>query len=138
MSMFHRQGVTYATVPAPQPPPGWVPPTQEQRLERSLTDVTEIVYGVVTRTSQPEKPALFKVHHVYRGTSMEGKTVEAPLGWGHPEPFCLGMMSAAPGHPIGAYGVIAFRHTSPVINLIKPDDVQIMIREGWIRSAQAR
>ncbi len=58
----------------PPPPPGWVPPTQEQRLQRSLADATDIVYGIVTRTNQPGQPALFKVHHVYRGKSTKGQT----------------------------------------------------------------
>jgi hypothetical protein len=39
---------------------------------------------------------------------------------------------------VGAYGVIAFNASAPELNFIKPEDVQIMIREGWIRSAQAR
>ncbi len=46
------------------------------------------------------------------------------------------MMGAAPPKPVGAYGVVAFRDTSPELNFIKPEDVQIMIREGWIRSAR--
>ena len=33
----------------PPPPPGWVPPTHEQSLERSLSGATDIVYGFITR-----------------------------------------------------------------------------------------
>ena len=68
----------------------------------------------------------------------KGDTIEAQPGWGHPQPFCVGMMSPAAAKPVGTYGVIAFRNDAPQINFIKPEDVQMMIRNGWIRSAQTR
>ncbi len=123
----------------PPPPPGWVPPTETQMLSRSLNGMTDIAYGVVTRSSNtPGAPALFKVIHVYRGTLRKGQTIDAPPGWGHPTPVCAGMMGPATAQPVGAYGVIAFARTSPMIDFIKPEHVQIMIREGWIKSARAR
>ncbi len=121
----------------PPPPPGYVPPTHEEFLRRSLSDTTDIVYGVVQGPSSG-KLSRFKVLHVYRGAAKKGDTIEAPVGWGHPVPVCVGMMGEAPSKPAGAYGVIAFNNSSPELNFIKPEDVQIMIREGWIRSARAR
>lgn len=122
----------------PPPPPGYVPPTHEQLLERSLSDDTEIVYGIVTGNSPTGDLTQFKIYHVYKGTMKKGATIEAQPGWGHPEPFCVGMMSPAAARPVGTYGVIAFRKSAPQIDFIKPEDVQIMIRKGWIRSARAR
>ncbi len=122
----------------PPPPPGWVPPTQTQRLERSLSEATDIAYGVVTQSGPAGTPSRFKVLHVYRGALKKGRSIVAKPGWGHPVPMCVGMMGNAPVRPVGAYGVIAFSSSSPELNFIKPEDVQIMIREGWIRSAQAR
>jgi hypothetical protein len=67
----------------------------------------------------------------------KGSTIAAPIGWGHPVPVCAGMMGPAPAKPIGAYGVIAFTSSQPELNFISPGDVQIMIKNGWIRSARA-
>lgn len=127
-----------AAFACPPPPPGWVPPTHEQLLERSLKGTTDIAYGVISRSAEPGAPASFKVLHVYRGSLRKGQTIEAPVGWGHPIPFCVGMMSAAPALPKGAYGVVAFARHAPQLEFIKPDDVQLMIRRGWIRSARPR
>ncbi len=122
----------------PPPPPGYVPPTHEQFLQRSLSDTTDIVYGVLTEAGLPGQPSKFKIIHVYKGAARKGDTIQAPVGWGHPMPVCAGMMGHAPSRPVGAYGVIAYRDTAPELNFIKPDDVQIMIKQGWIRSARAR
>jgi hypothetical protein len=122
----------------PPPPPGYVEPTHEQLLERSLRGATDIVYGVITQSAVPGQPARFKILHVYRGTNHIDDTLEAPVGWGHPTPFCAGMMGAAPAKPLGAYGVIAFARHAPQLDFIKPDDVQLMIRKGWIKSARGR
>lgn len=122
----------------PPPPPGWVPPTHEQSLERSLSGATDIVYGFITREAAAGAPAEFRVLHVYRGTRKKGETIEAPVGWGHPTPVCVGMMGAAPPKPKGAYGVIAFAKHAPLLEFISPEDVQLMIQRGWIRSARAR
>jgi hypothetical protein len=127
-----------AALACPPPPPGWVEPSREEYLERSLTDATDIVYGVVSRSGPRGETSRFKVLHVYRGTASKGGTIEAPAGWGHPVPVCTGMMGDAPSAPVGAYGVIAFRNSSPQLNFIKPEDVQIMIDKGWIRSARRR
>ena len=122
----------------PPPPPGWVPPTHKERLKRSLADTTDIVYGIVERSGAPGEPSLFKVLHVYQGAAKKGEIIEAPAGWGHPVPVCAGMMGAAPSTPPGTYGVIAFRDPSPELNFITPEDVQTMIKEGWIQSARTR
>lgn len=122
----------------PPPPPGYVPPTEEQLLERSLTNVTDIVYGVVVPGGVPEKSSNFKIIHVYRGSLRQGEVIEADAGWGHPAPFCLGMMSAAYPRPVGSYGVVAFRDGRRELNFISPDHVRMMIGKGWIKSAQAR
>jgi hypothetical protein len=122
----------------PPPPPGWVPPTETQFLANSLSGVTDIVYGVVTRQGGPGEPSLLKVIHVYRGTTNKGDTIAAPPGYGHPIPVCAGMGGPPIAKPAGAYGVVAWTATSPALNFIKPEHVQIMIREGWIKSAQAR
>ena len=127
-----------AALACPPPPPGWVPPTHEQMLERSLSGATDIAYGVITRPAAAGAPASFKVLHVYRGTLKKGQTIEAPVGWGHPTPVCVGMMGAAPPLAKGAYGVIAFARHAPLLEFIKPNDVQLMISRGWIRSARAR
>ena len=120
----------------PPPPPGYVEPTHEQLLERSLSGATDIVYGVITRSADAGQPARFKVLHVYRGRNRVGETIEAPVGWGHPTPFCAGMMGGAPPTALGAYGVIAFARHAPQLDFIMPDDVQLMIRKGWIKSAR--
>lgn len=122
----------------PPPPPGYVEPTHEQLLERSLSGATDILYGVITESAAPGQPARFKVLHVYRGSNRTGDTLVAPVGWGHPTPVCAGMMGAAPARPTGAYGVIAFARHAPQLDFIQPDDVQLMIERGWIRSARAR
>ena len=123
----------------PPPPPGWVPPTETQMLSRSLNGMTDIAYGVMTRSSDKAGgPSMFKVIHVYRGSLRKGELIEAPAGWGHPTPVCVGMMGPATAPPVGAYGVIAFARSAPMIDFIKPEHVQIMIREGWIKSARAR
>ena len=122
----------------PPPPPGYVPPTQEQILERSLQGVTDIVYGVVTGGEVPGQPSRFKVVHVYRGNLRVGDTVEARPGWGHPEPFCVGMMAEAHPKPVGTYGVVAFGEGRRLLNFVSPENVQIMIAKGWIKSARAR
>ena len=122
----------------PPPPPGWVQPTETQFLANSLNGVTDIVYGVVTRTGRQGEPSLLKVIHVYRGTAKKGDTIAAPPGYGHPIPVCAGMGGLPPVKPVGAYGVVAWTASSPALNFIEPKDVQIMIREGWIKSARAR
>ena len=125
-----------ATVACPPPPPGWVEPTHEQRLEQSLSGATDIVYGIVTESAAPGEPARFKVLHVYKGSARKGDTIAAPFGWGHPVPVCVGMMGHGPVRPVGAWGVIAFASHAPAIEFIKPEDVQLMIRRGWIKSAR--
>jgi hypothetical protein len=123
----------------PPVPPGWVPPAEEQLLSRSLSGTTDIVYGVMVQSADKAgEPGLFKVIHVYRGTAKKGDLLRAPPGWGHPTPYCAGMMGAPHAKPVGAYGVIAFKRGEPVIDFIEPKHVQIMIREGWIKSARAR
>ena len=122
----------------PPPPPGYVPPTQEQVVERSLRDVTDIAYGVVVPGGVPEKTARFKVLHVYRGSLSKGQTIEAAAGWGHPAPFCLGMMGPPYPKPVGSYGVVAFRNGQRELNFISAEHVAIMIEQGWIRSARVR
>jgi hypothetical protein len=122
----------------PPPPPGWVPPTEIEFLSNSLRDVTDIVYGVITRSGAPGQPNRLKVLHVYRGTARKGDVIDALPGFGHPTPVCAGMMAPPAAKPVGAYGVVAFKRSEPVLDFISPRHVQIMIREGWIKSAQAR
>ena len=130
-------GSVGAASACPPPPPGYVHPTHEQLLQRSLSGATDIVYGVITKPAASGQPARFKVLHAYRGAHKKGETIHAPVGWGHPSPFCVGMMGSAPPKPLGAYGVIAFARHAPQLEFIAPDDVQLMIRRGWIRSARA-
>jgi hypothetical protein len=40
--------------------------------------------------------------------------------------------------PVGAYGVVAWAASSPALNFIEPKNVQIMIDQGWIKSARAK
>lgn len=132
-----------AMVPAqamacPPPPPGYVPPTEEKIVERSLIGVSDIVYGVITRSGPSAAESRLKVLHVYKGNLKKGDTVKAPPGWGHPAPFCLGMMAEAPQKPVGTYGVVVLKPDRWELNFVTPEHVQIMIREGWIRSARAR
>ena len=120
------------------PPPGWVQPTELQFLERSLKGTTDIVYGVVTKAGMPGEPERLKVIHVYRGTARKGDVIERPPGYGHPVPYCAGMMGLPRPQPVGTYGVFAFASDKPDLNFIAPKYVQMMIKQGWIRSAQAR
>jgi len=129
--------VEAATACAP-PPPGYVEPTPYQRLERFVGQATDIVYGVVRQSGARGEPSRFEIVHVYRGNFKKGDMLEAVPGWDHPEPFCAGMSGPPLPKPAGSYGVIAFRATSPELSFVKPDDVQTMIRQGWIRSARAR
>jgi hypothetical protein len=130
-------GSAGAASACPPPPPGYVQPTHEQLLQRSLSGATDIVYGVITKPAASGEPARLKVLHVYRGARQKGETIDAPVGWGHPTPMCVGMMGPAPAKPLGAYGVIAFARHAPQLEFIAPEDVQLMIRRGWIRSARA-
>jgi hypothetical protein len=114
-----------------------VQPTHEQLLKRSLSGATDILYGVIVEGAAPGQPARFRIVHVYRGSRRKGDTIEAPVGWGHPTPVCAGMMGAAPARPPGAYGVIAFARHAPHLDFIQADDVQLMIRRGWIKSARS-
>ena len=100
--------------------------------------MTDIVYGVITRSGARGEPSLFKVIHVYRGTAAKGDIIEARPGLGHPTPFCAGMMGPAYAKPVGAYGVVAFKRSDPYLDFIEPKNVQLMIRNGWIKSARAR
>lgn len=127
-----------AAVACPPPPPGYVPPTQEQILERSLRNVTDIVYGQVTDGGVPGKPSTFKVIHVYRGNLRAGDKLQTTPGWGHPEPFCVGMMAEAHPRPVGSYGVAAFTQGRRTLNFVSPENVRIMIDKGWIQSARQR
>jgi len=120
----------------PPPPPGWVPPTHEQSLQRSLSGATDIVYGVIVKAAAAGEPARFKVIHTYRGDRRNGEIIEAPVGWGHPTPVCVGMMGAAPPEPVGTYGVIAFAAHAPLLEFVSAEDVQLMIRRNWIKSAR--
>ena len=127
-----------AAVACPPPPPGYVQPSHEQILERSMKGVSDIVYGVVTDGGEPGKTSTFEVIHVYRGNLKVGDKVQTTPGWGHPEPFCVGMMSAAYPKPTGTYGVVAFPTGTRTLDFISPEDVQLMIQKGWITSARAR
>ena len=122
----------------PPLPPGTQPPTAEQFLARSMPNVSDIVYGVVTRERGPGEPARFKIIHVYRGTLHKGDIVEAIPGWGFPEPVCVGMMSPAYPKPPGTYGVAAFSRDRKMLNFVSPENVRIMIDKGWIKSARTR
>lgn len=122
----------------PPPPPGYVPPTQEQVLERSLRSVSDIVYGVVTDGGVPGRASTFEVIHVYRGNLRAGDKLQTTPGWGHPEPVCVGMMSEAHPKPVGTYGVAAFADGQRALDIISPENVQIMIEKGWIKSARQR
>jgi hypothetical protein len=137
-------GIIFALHPAqpalacPPPPPGWVPPTETEFLANSLRDVTDIVYGQITRTGRPSEPSLLKVIHVYRGTARKGDTIAAVPGYGHPTPVCAGMGGLPIAKPVGAYGVVAFNRANPALDFVQPKSVQIMIDQGWIKSARAR
>lgn len=127
-----------AAIACPPPPPGYVPPTHEQLLHRFVGGSEDIVYGIVTRNPAGDGKSALKVLHVYKGDRRKGETVEATASWDLPVPFCAGMMTPPPEKPVGTYGVFALRGELPELNLIRPDDVQLMIRNGWIRSARAR
>ena len=120
------------------PPPGWVPPTEQQRLNSFVSSATDIVYGIVTGPQTASDRTRLKILHVYRGTSKKGETIEAVPNWDFPIPYCAGMMGPPAPKPIGTYGLFAFRSGSPGLSFIPPKQVQTMIREGWIMSARAR
>ena len=117
------------------PPPGWVPPTEYQRLKSFIGGASDIVYGVITNTTGQR--SRFKVLHVYRGPARKGETIETVASWDYPVPVCAGMMSPPPAKPVGTYGVATFRNGSPELNFIPMKHVQTMIAEGWIKSARA-
>ena len=79
-------GSAGAASACPPPPPGYVQPTHEQLLQRSLSGATDIVYGVITKPAASGQPARFKVLHVYRGAYKKGQTIHAPVGGVTPPP----------------------------------------------------
>ncbi|HEY8591896.1 MAG TPA: hypothetical protein VIL42_03415 [Sphingomicrobium sp.] len=119
------------------PPPGWVPPTHEQLIERFTKQADHIVYGIIAPSAAGDRKSMLKVLHVYKGGLRKGYTIEGTASFDLPVPHCSGMMMPPDEKPVGTYGVFALRGDSPELNMIKPEDVQLMIRKGWIRSAQA-
>ena len=120
----------------PPPPLGYIQPTEFERLQRFVAGTSDIVYGQVV--ASPDGRPRFKVYHVYRGSERAGTTLQWAPDWDFPVPVCAGMMTAPGPKPVGTYGVVAFRTDSAGLVLMRPDDVQTMIAQRWIRSARAR
>ena len=56
------------------PPPGWVPPTEEEQVRSAALGSTDIVFGEVTRGSGGGR-ARFRILHVYKGSLRPGTTI---------------------------------------------------------------
>lgn len=118
------------------PPPGHIEASETEKFENFIKGATDIVYGVVAEDWSSGEHSRFKILHVYRGSQKSGAIIEAPPGWGYSPPQCAGMLGGPPPVPIGTYGVIAFRAEAPELNFIDPAHVQLMIEQGWIKSAK--
>jgi len=129
---------THGASACPPLPPGYVPPTDEQRLDDFARRSDIIVYGVVTGTARPGERSRLKILHVYKGNVRKGQTILAQTGFDYPVPACAGMMGPPPPKANGTYGVVALRTDAWGLTFIKAKDVQMMIERGLIRSARAR
>ena len=118
------------------PPPGYVPPTDFQRLQSYVNGASDIVYGVVRQVSGNR--SRFEILHVYKGSLSKADVVETTAGWDHPVPYCAGMSVPPVPKPVGTWGVASFRNGSPELSFVPMKDVRTMITEGWIRSAAAK
>jgi hypothetical protein len=123
--------------PACLPPPeGWVPPSVEERARVGAQWAMDIVYGVVVRGTESGRQERFRVLHVYKGPLRPGAVLDVERGWGLNPPMCPGMMMIPPVFR-GDYGVIAFRSDRPALNFLGENELEVMFREGLIRSARA-
>lgn len=120
------------------PPPGYVAPTDHERLRSFVGNTTDLVYGIVTGPATAAGLSRLKILHVYRGSRKKGETVEAPPGWDYPVPYCAGMMGPPKPKPAGTYGMFALGTDHQALMYVAPKHVKMMIEEGWIRSAGAR
>ena len=118
------------------PPPGWIPPTPAQVRSNGVGQATDIVYGRIE--AQPGGAPALKVYHVYKGTRAIGELVPVATGYDFPVPVCAGMVPPPPPKPTGTYGVFLMGPYSAQPVLVSEPEVQAMIAEGLIRSAQAR
>ena len=112
---------------------GWKPPTLEERVQWAWDHSTDVVYGVVTKTSESE-PIPFRVLHVYKGPLKPGATLALDRGWGLDPPMCVGMV---PGPPVmkGQFGVIVFHNVRPTMTFLSEEELELMFAKGWIRRA---
>lgn len=119
------------------PPPGWQPPSAEERVRGAVNWATDIAYGVMVRGSfGDEGQTRFRIIHVYKGSHRPGSVIEAPLGWGLEPPMCAGMLGGPPPLPRGTYGVVLFQSERPELNFVSDQDLQLMFTLGLIQSAR--
>lgn len=126
-----------AAVACLPPPPGWVPPTQEEIVRSAANNATDIVYGEIVRDGFSGRTPRFRVIHVYRGRLRPGQTIEARHGWGINPPMCAGMLGGPPPVPRGTRGTILFRAERPVLDFLGERDLELMLAGGFIQPRPA-
>ena len=130
--MAARAGAASACLP---PPPGWVPPTEEERVRSGAQWATDIVYGEVTRGSGSGGTPRFRILHVYKGSLRPGMTINADTAWGLDAPMCAGMIMPPPVVR-GRRGVIFFSGR-PELKFLSDRELELMIACGFIQARPA-
>jgi hypothetical protein len=119
------------------PPPGTVeppPPTIQQQAEAIARRSDNIVYGVLTRSVEGERPGKLRIIHVYKGSLRQGNHIAINNSWGFDPPMCAGLMSGPPPAPKGTYGVYAWSG-SPEVNLVSDERLAAMFKQKLITPA---
>ena len=117
------------------PPPGWVPPTEEERVRSAAQWATDIVYGEVTRGSGSGGTPRFRILHVYKGSLRPGMTINADRPGAWIAPMCAGMIMPPPVVR-GRRGVIFFSGR-PELNFLSDRELELMIAGGFIQAQAA-
>jgi hypothetical protein len=117
------------------PPPGWVEPTEDERVSGAARGAADIVYGEIVRSNHRHQQARLRVLHVYKGSARIGSILSLPVGWGLNPPMCAGMLGGPP--PMrsarGERAVALIFPGMSELNFVDPDELAIMFRLGLIR-----
>lgn len=132
-ALLSGAGPAAACVP---PLPGDREPTVEEKARFAYEHSTDIVYGITLDEGWSNDKVRFKVLHVYRGQLKPGDVVLLEHGWGYDPPPCFGMIGMPPVMK-GTWGVAGFSDSSRGLNWINQPWLDIMFRNGWIKSARA-
>jgi len=103
-------------------------------------EVSNVIYGVVTRSAHDGGTARFRILHVYKGGLRPGTTIDArSIDRYRLHPPDCGMVDIS--HPLlfrrGDYGVLAYSGERPVLDFLDPCTLDYWFRSGWIRRNSA-